>query len=130
MAAERRGFGLIEVLVAMALALLLVVGTAELLTYSLWAKRKGDITAALTGALTMRLEALKSLPFEDAALAPGEHAETVSGEPGGSLVAVEWEVAADEEGKKRISLRVRYAGRLGPETEAVLFISKDLGFRP
>jgi hypothetical protein len=31
---------------------------------------------------------------------------------------------------KRISLRVRYAGRLGPETEAVLFISKDLGFQP
>ena len=68
---KRRGFSLIEVLVAMALALLLIVGTAELLTLSLWAKRKGDITAALTHALTARLETLRSRPFEDVALSPG-----------------------------------------------------------
>jgi prepilin-type N-terminal cleavage/methylation domain-containing protein len=130
MAMKRHGFGLIEVLVAMALALILIVGAAELLTFSLWAKRKGDITAALTGALTARLEGLKSLPFEDAALEPGGHAETVRGEPGGCLVSEEWDVADAGERMKRISLRVRYAGRPGPETEAVLFISKDLGFRP
>ncbi len=127
---KRRGFSLIEVLVAMALVLLLVVGAAELLTLSLWAKRKGDITAALTSALTARLETLKSRPFEDGALSPGEHAETVRGEPGGCLIAEEWEVTDDGDRMKRIRLRVRYAGRPGPETAAVLFISRDLGFRP
>jgi prepilin-type N-terminal cleavage/methylation domain-containing protein len=128
--AKRGGFSLIEVLVAMALALLLVVGAAELLTLSLGAKRKGDITAALTHALTARLETLKSRPFEDGALSPGVHAETVRGEPGGFLIAEEWEVADDGDRMKRIGLRVRYAGRPGPETAAVLFISRDLGFRP
>jgi prepilin-type N-terminal cleavage/methylation domain-containing protein len=126
----RRGFSLIEVLVAMALALLLVVGTAELLTLSLRAKRKGDITAALTHALTDRLETLKSRPFEDVALSPGEHAEIVRGEPGGYLIEEEWEVTDDGDRMKRVGLRVRYAGRSGPETAAVLFISRDLGFRP
>ena len=127
---KRRGFSLIEVLVAMALVLLLVVGAAELLTLSLWAKRKCDITAALTSALTARLETLKSRPFEDGALSPGEHAETVRVEPGGCLIAEEWEVTDDGDRMKRIRLRVRYAGRPGPETAAVLFISRDLGFRP
>jgi len=114
----------------MALVLLLVVGAAELLTLSLWAKRKGDITAALTSALTARLETLKSRPFEDGALSPGEHAETVLVEPGGCLIAEEWEVTDDGDRMKMIRLRVRYAGRPGPETAAVLFISRDLGFRP
>jgi prepilin-type N-terminal cleavage/methylation domain-containing protein len=127
---KRYGFSLIEVLVAMALALLLVVGAAELLTLSLGAKRKGDITAALTYALTARLETLKSRPFEDGALSPGVHAETVRGEPGGFLIAEEWEVTDDGDRMKRVGLRVRYAGRSGPETAAVLFISRDLGFRP
>ncbi|MCX6568842.1 MAG: prepilin-type N-terminal cleavage/methylation domain-containing protein [Candidatus Aminicenantes bacterium] len=127
---KRRGFSLIEVLVAMALALLLVVGAAELLTLSLWAKRKGDITAALTHALTERLETLKSRPYEDGALSPGEHAEIVRGEPGGCLIAEEWTVADDGDGMKRIGLRVRCVGRPGPETAAILFVSRDLGFRP
>jgi prepilin-type N-terminal cleavage/methylation domain-containing protein len=127
---KRRGFSLIEVLVAMALVLLLVVGAAELLTLSLWAKRKGDITAALTNALTARLETLKSRPFEDGALSPGEHAETVRVEPGACLIAEEWEVTDDGDRMKRIGLKIRYAGRPGPETAAVLFISRDLGFRP
>jgi prepilin-type N-terminal cleavage/methylation domain-containing protein len=127
---KRRGFSLIEVLVAMTLALLLVVGAAELLTLSLWAKRKGDITAALTHALTARLETLKSRPFEDGALSAGEHAETVRGEPGNCLIAEEWGVTDDGDRMKRIELKVRCAGRPGPETTAVLFMSRDLGFRP
>ena len=127
---KRRGFSLIEVLVAMALALLLVVGTAELLTLSLRAKRKGDITAALTHALTAKLETLKSRPFGDVALSPGEHAEIVRSMPGGYLLEEEWEVTDDGDRMKRVGLRVRYAGRSGPETAAVLFISRDLGFRP
>ena len=127
---KRRGSSLVEVLVAMALALLLIVGTAELLTLSLGAKRKGDITAALTRALTARLETLKSRPFEDGALSPGEHAEIVHGEPGDLLVAEEWEVTDEGDGMKRIGLRARLAGRPGPGTAAVFFISRDLGFRP
>jgi len=124
------GFSLVEVLVAMALALLLVVGAAGLLTLSLGAKRKGDITAALTRALTARLETLKSRPFEDGALSPGEHAEIAPGQPAGDIIAEEWEVTDDGDRMKRVELRVRYAGRPGPGTAAILFISRDLGFRP
>ena len=121
---------MIEVLVAMALALVLVVGAAEMLTLALQAKRRGDVTAALTHAVGDRFESLKSRPFEDAALAAGEYSETVRVEPGGCLIAEAWEIADDGAGIKRVRLRAKQAGRTGPETIAVLFISRDLGFGP
>ncbi len=127
---RKRGFSLIEVLLAMALALLLIVGTAEILTCSLYAKRKGDLAAALTHALTARLESLRALPFDDPALGPGEHAETAQASPGNRRVLEEWEVADAGDGMKLIRLRVRSAERPGPGTSAVLFISRDLGFGP
>jgi hypothetical protein len=128
--ARARGTSLIEVLVAMALALQLIVGAAEMMTLALRAKRRGDIAAAISHAVTDRLEALKSRPFGDAALAAGAYAETVRREPGGCLMAESWEISDDAGGQKCVRLRVREAGRQGPETVAVLFISRDLGFRP
>ena len=128
--AERPGMSLIEVLVAMALALILVVGAAEMLSLSLRAKRRGDVIAALTHAVGDRFESLKSRPFDDPALAAGEYAETVRVEPGGCLIAETWEIADDGDGMKRIRLRARQTGRPGPETAATLFVSRDLGFSP
>jgi hypothetical protein len=73
---------------------------------------------------------LKSKPFEDPALAAGDHAETVRVEPGGCLILESWEIADEDGGLKRVRLRASLAGGLGPETVALLFISRDLGFRP
>jgi hypothetical protein len=114
----------------MSLGLVLVVGGAELLTLALAAKRKGDVTAALVHALTGRLESLKTLPFDDPALAPGEHEATARVEPGRCLVAESWEVGGDGDRVKRIRLRVRLAGKPGPGTTATVFILRDLGFGP
>lgn len=128
--AGRRGTSLVEVLVAASLVLLLAAGAAELATAALRAKRRGDVLAALTRAVGDRLEELKALPFGDAALAAGSYAESVRVEPGPYLVAERWEIADDGDGLKRVTLRVGPAGRTGPETSAVLFISRDLGFEP
>ena len=128
--AGRPGISLIEVLVAMALILALVIGAAEMQALALRAKRRGDIIAAITHAVGDRFESLKSRPFEDAALAPGEYSETVRIEPGKCLIAETWEIADDGDGLKRIRLRARLAGRAGPDTVATLFVSRDLGFSP
>ena len=126
----RRGSSLVEVLVAMALVLLLVAGTAEMLTLSLKAKRRGDVLAAITHAVSDRFDGLRARPYEDAALAAGTYAETVRVDPGGCLIAQTWEIADGADGLKRVRLTAREAGRSGPETAAVLFIARDLGFRP
>jgi len=125
-----RGTSLIEVLVAAALVLLLAVGAAEMLTLSLKAKRRGDVLAAITHAVSDRLDGLRARPFGDAALAAGTYAETVRVDPGGCLIAETWEIADDGDGLKRVRLTARESGRPGPETAAVLFISRDLGFKP
>ena len=126
----RRGSSLVEVLVAMSLVLLLVVGTAEMLTLSLKAKRRGDVLAAITHAVSDRCAGLRARPYEDAALAAGTYAETVRVGPGGYLIAQSWEIADGADGLKRVRLTAREAGRPGPGTAAVLFIARDLGFRP
>ncbi len=125
-----RGTSLIEALVAAALTLVLALGMAELLTLAMRAKRRGDLAASITTAVSDRLESLKSRPFDDPALAAGDYAATVRAEPAGCEVAETWLISDDGERLKRIRLTVRKAGREGPETVAVLFVSRDLGFRP
>jgi prepilin-type N-terminal cleavage/methylation domain-containing protein len=127
---SKRGFSLIEVLASMTLALLLLVGTAELLTLSISAKRKGDTTAALTQALSSRVEGLKSLAFSPAGLVPGQHSETVRDEAGRGLYLHEWTVEDVGERMTRIRVKVTPAGRPGAASSIVLWISKDLGFGP
>jgi prepilin-type N-terminal cleavage/methylation domain-containing protein len=124
------GFSLIEVLVAMALTMMLVIGAAELTAWAIRAKRTGDIAAALTQAIVDRLESLKSLPFDDAGLAAGAYEGTVRVELGHALVSEEWEITDDGEGSKMIRLKARRAGKSGPGASAVLFISRELGFGP
>lgn len=126
----RHGEGLIEVLVAMTLALVLIVGAAEMLTLALAAKRRADVTAALTCALGDRLESLKSRPFDDPALAAGEYAETWRTEPGRALVAAAWRIEDEADGLKKITLRVRYAMKPGRAMTAAAYVLRDLGFRP
>jgi hypothetical protein len=127
---RRRGTGLVEVLVAAALALVLIVGTAEMMTLALAAKRRADVTAALTHALGDRLESLKARPFDDPALAAGEYAEAGRVEPGRAFVAAAWRIEDEGDGMKKVTMRIRYAGRPGPATTAVAYILRDLGFRP
>lgn len=128
--AKDAGTSLVEVLVAMALVLVLIVGAAEMMTLALRAKRRGDIAAAVTQAVLDRLETLKARPFDDPALAAGVFEATGPGAPGGFLISETWEIAGESEGLKMVRLRARPAGSPGPETVAVLFISRDLGFRP
>lgn len=124
------GTGLVEVLVAMALVFLLVVGGGEMLALSLRAKRRGDLAAAVTHAVLERLESLKALPFDDPGLAAGDYAATVGAAAGTVRIEETWVIADEGYGLKAVRLRARPSGSGGPATAALLFISRDLGFRP
>lgn len=125
-----RGFSLIEILLAMAISLVLITGTAELIVYSGGAKKKADMTAGLMHTLSTRLEKLKSLPFDSEGLQPGTYSENVEDGLSRERFRQEWAIAEIAEGTKTISIR---AGSIDhPRTRAflVLYISRDLGFRP
>ncbi len=127
---EQRGFSLIEILISMALVLLLLVGTAELITMSIWAKRKGDVTAGLVRSFCSRAESLKSLAFGPQGLPAGDYAETARDEGGRGLFLHEWTVEDAGERSQRVRLRVTPAGHPESAASLTLWISKGLGFRP
>jgi hypothetical protein len=114
----------------MALTVILAVGVGEMFTLALRAKRRGDVIAAISHALADRFESLKSRPFDDPALAAGDYSESLRAEPAGCLIAETWHITDDGGRLKRIRLSAREVGREGPETVALLLISRDLGFRP
>jgi len=127
---KERGFSLIEVLAAMSLTLLLLVGTAELIILSIRSERKGDTTAALTEALSARAESLKSAAGGPGGLAPGAYRGTVEDGAGRGLILQEWTVEDAGDRMSRVRISVRLAGRPGPAAAMTLWISRDLGFGP
>lgn len=127
---KRAGFSLIEVLVAMTLALVLLLGTAELVTLSIWAGRKGDMTAGLTQALSNRLAALKSLAYATGGLVPGDYSESVDDGAGRGRTIHQWTVEDAGERMMKVRLKVSPAGRARAAVSMTAWISKDLGFAP
>jgi type II secretory pathway pseudopilin PulG len=123
------GFSLIEILVSMALAIILILGTAGLLACSLKAKRKGDLASGLTQASVARLEALKAAAFDGPGLEPGEHAAAFLDEISLERLGQDWTVE-NEGGMKRILLRTRSLDDPESELRLVLYVSRILGFRP
>jgi prepilin-type N-terminal cleavage/methylation domain-containing protein len=127
---ERPGFSLIEVLVAMAVALLLVVGTAEIIALSLAAKRSGDIAAGLVQVVSAKLEQLKSEFFDGSDLEPGGRTENVSDEAGRRVFVLSWEIEDAGGGMKRVRIRAHPRGRPGSVVALTHFLSRALGFVP
>ena len=127
---NRAGFSLIEVLVAMTLALVLLLGTAELVTLSIWARRKGDMTAGLTQALSSRFANLKSLAHAPGGLVPGDYSESVDDGAFRGRTLHQWTVEATGERMMKVRLKVSPAGRPEAGVSMTVWISKDLGFAP
>ncbi len=124
-----RGFSLIETLTAMALAIILVLGTAELLAYSLKAKKKGDLASGLAQASKVRLETLKAGPFDGPGLEPGAYSAAVVDEISLEPLIQDWTVEVEDQMKK-VFLVTRSRDYPESELRLVLYISRALGFRP
>jgi prepilin-type N-terminal cleavage/methylation domain-containing protein len=123
------GFTLIETLISMALAVVLILGTAGLLACSLKAKKKGDLASGLTQASAARIEALKAVAFDGPGLEPGDHAAAFLDEISLERLVQDWTVE-NEGGLKRILLRTRSLDDPESELRLVLYVSRTLGFRP
>ncbi len=125
-----RGFGLIETLVAMALAFLLVAATAELVVFSLWAKWKGDIVSGMAHAASSKLETLKSATFEGEALKAGTYSETVQDPTSRITFEERWTIEDVDAAQKKVLLEIAARGRPEAAASLVLYVSRDLGFEP
>lgn len=125
-----RGFSFIELLVSLAITSLLIGGTAEMISLSLFLKRKADIHAEFVRSLSEKLETLRTVPFTHPDLGAGEHRESLL--PAGSTGSIirEWLITDLPGGIKRIEVKVSLPGAGRPEARALLLISEKLGFAP
>jgi len=123
------GFSLIETLISMAIVFFLLIGTAQMLSYSLLLKQKADTHRIAADLVSRKLEILKSLRPDDALLTPGIHEEIVKDQNSDRHFLLNWEVDSSGEMLKKISLSVfkrPYAGK--PELKVVFYISNSLKF--
>jgi prepilin-type N-terminal cleavage/methylation domain-containing protein len=127
---NERGFSFIELLVALTITTLLIAGTAEMISLSLFLKRKADIHTEFVRSLSEKLEGLRTTPFTHPDLDAGEHRESFR--PAGStgVVIREWQVTDLPGGIKRVEIKISARGAGGPEARAQLLISGKLGFAP
>jgi len=127
---NERGFSFIELLVCLAITIVFIAGTAEMISLSLFLKRKADIHAEFIRSLSEKLENLKAAPFTHPDLDAGDHRESFKPEGSTGTVIREWLVTDLPGGIKRVEIKISAlcAGR--PEARAQLLISQRLGFGP
>jgi len=127
---SERGFTLIELLVTLSLVTFLIAGTGELISLSLFAKRKAEAHAGVIHHLTDKLEDLRSLPFDHPELRAGRYEEGIAARGADPFYLVEWNIEDLSGGMKRIGICVSSRGRARATAKAVLLVSEKLGFRP
>lgn len=125
---NRRGFSLLEVLVASALIFFLLIGTAEIILHSTWAKRNADDHFRMAASVASQLESMKALPFEGVDLRPGSYRLDIGGETEQAAVTLEWRIEPTAAGIKKIDMLAYCETRREAGMRAVLLLSKHLGF--
>lgn len=115
---DKRGFSFIELLVCLAITIVFIAGTAEMISLSLFLKRKADIHTEFIRSLSEKLENLKAAPFTHPDLDAGDHRESFK--PAGSTRTVirEWLVtdlpAESKESRSKSPPWAPAAPRQGP----------------
>lgn len=127
-AGSESGFSLVEVLLAAGLISFLLVGTAELLIQSIQVQRKSDQALRIAGVMAAQSERVKTLPFDAGELASGNHEIEIALQPGDELVTLAWTVEDEGTSLKKVNFKLSRAGNAARPLEAVLLISRDLGF--
>jgi len=124
----RRGFSLIELLISSSLILFLITGTAQLLIFSLAAKRTADSHFTAVRRASSRLEEFKSLPFDDENLKAGTYEEFVADPASPEIFAIRWRVEDVEENLKKIVLAIHPRGKPQRRTAFCLLLCRELEF--
>jgi Tfp pilus assembly protein PilV len=123
-----KGFTLIETLLSLALAVFLIVGTAELMMRAAHLKKRSDTLTASSGLASSKLETLRALPFDSVALAEGVYQEHVKDHPTGRVFELQWTIEKTDDQAKLITVRATPSRTAERGTELRLILARPLGF--
>jgi Tfp pilus assembly protein PilV len=125
---KKKGFGLVEILIASSLLLFAIGGTAQLLMVSLSSRKSADFCLAATRCASTRLEYFKSLPYDSPELQPGTSGSLVTD---GALLrdlATQCTVEDLEPAMKRITLKISDVNSPGKSQTFCLLLCRELEF--
>lgn len=123
----RSGFALIEVLIALGLAAIVLLGTAEMLIRAIQIGRSAAVRVALTEAACSRLERLKGQDRESRDLEAGRHEAILqAGDRGG--ISIVWDVEANGPGILKVVCTAALGCGERSRARASVLISGRLGF--
>ena len=125
---KRGGFTLVEVLISFSIIMLLVLGIAQLITYSIFIKRKSDLSLKSAELAAAKLEYLKSLPFESQELIEGQNEEKIKEEKPNGIYRREWDIQNISDHLKKIEIECFAQAYPRKKIRLVLFLSKQLDF--
>jgi len=122
------GFSMIELLIAMSITSILILGTAQLTLHSIHLKRKSDCLVRAAELASTTLEHFKSLPYDSMELEDAEYEESIEDERTNHLFFRSWTIRRVSASLKKIEVDCFAKNYPRKKMRAALFFSRELGF--
>ena len=123
-----RGFSLIELLIAFALMMFVLLSTAQLLIFAQSVFSRYRDLVQSSHFMAERLEHLRALPFESPELQAGdyraEHTDPVSRR----IYVLEWTIQDTAASRKTVRILCHRSGHIRRRAEAELLLLERVGF--
>lgn len=125
---KENGFSMIELLIAMSITSIFILGTAQLVLHSIHLKRKSDCLVRAAELASTALERFKSLPYDSMELENTDYAETIQDERSSHLFFRGWTIRRVTASLKRIEMDCFAQNYPRKRIRTALFLSRELGF--
>lgn len=122
------GFSLIELLIAMSITSIFILGTAQLTLHSIHLKQKSDCLVRAAELASTALERFKSLPYDSMELEDEDFDETVQDERSNHLFVRSWTIRKCSPSLKEIAVDCYAKNHPRKRMQTVLLLSRELGF--
>lgn len=119
---------MIELLIAMSITSIFILGTAQLVLHSIHLKRKSDCLVRAAELASTALERFKSLPYDSMELENTDYAETIQDERSSHLFFRGWTIRRVTASLKRIEMDCFAQNYPRKRIRTALFLSRELGF--
>ena len=125
---NKTGFTLIEFLVSLFVITFLLLGTAQIIVFSLKADRRSSIKIWATELALAKIEELKTIPFDNPQMNNGKYSDTVEVNHAKEVYQRKWTVSDLSGIGKKIEVECRAFNEDTILIKFVFFISEELGF--
>ena len=124
----RTGFSMIELLIAMTITCIFILGTAQLTLHSIQLKRKSDCLVRAAELASMMLENFKSLPYDSIELEDVDLSETIDDDRSNHAFLQSFAIQEVSPSLKRVEMECYAKNYPRKRMRVVIYLSRELGF--